>query len=133
MRYLKPARSIATLKHPTTSPKTLLLPCLLCTVSSLITNKHITMKFSLVLLSVVAATSSAFVAQQPVAFRSTSVATLTQLQAKAAAAKSKEEDIELTRKLILAFMDGDEAPAEEPTAAKATKAAKAAPAPADDE
>jgi DNA-binding protein H-NS len=67
------------------------------------------MKFSLVLLSAMAATSSAFVAQQPVAFRS-----VTQLQGTKAAA-SKEEDIEMTRKLILDFkgMESSEAAPEE--------------------
>jgi hypothetical protein len=77
------------------------------------------MKFSLVLLSAMAATSSAFVAQQPVAFR-----TVSQLQAKAAA--SKEEDIEMTRKLILEFkgMESSEAPAEEPAAKKEAAPAK---------
>ncbi len=59
------------------------------------------MKFSLALLSAMAATSSAFMVQQPVAFRSVS-----QLQGKAAA--SKEEDIEMTRKLILQSLDGEE-------------------------
>jgi hypothetical protein len=79
-------------------------------------HKHITMKLSLALLSVMAATSSAFVAQQPVAFRSVS-----QLQGKAA--KSKEEDIEMTRKLILENLDG---PSEDEPAAPV----EAAPAPA---
>jgi hypothetical protein len=65
------------------------------------------MKFSLALLSAMAATSSAFMVQQPIAFRSVS-----QLQGKAAA--SKEEDLEMTRKLILENLDGEvtaEAPA----------------------
>jgi hypothetical protein len=98
--------------HQRRRPKTLLLR-LLCihydtrnntlqyTFSSLITYNLITMKFSLALLSVMAATSSAFMVQQPVAFRSVS-----QLQGKAAA--SKEEDIEMTRKLILQSLDGEE-------------------------
>jgi hypothetical protein len=64
------------------------------------------MKFSLALLSVMAATSSAFMVQQPaVAFR----ASVSQLQAaKGKAAASKEEDIEMTRKLILENLDGEE-------------------------
>lgn len=75
------------------------------------------MKFSLALLSAMAATSSAFVSQQPVAFRSVS-----QLQAKAAA--SKEEDIEMTRKLILQNLDGEET-ADAPAPAEAAPAAAA--------
>jgi hypothetical protein len=69
------------------------------------------MKFSLALLSAMAATSSAFMVQQPVAFRSVS-----QLQGKAA--KSKEEDIEMTRKLILENLDGEET-ADAPAVVKA--------------
>jgi hypothetical protein len=83
------------------------------------------MKFSLVLLSAVAATSSAFVAQQPVAFRSVSM----QLAARAPAG-SKEEDVELTRKVISDFMDGvspaEEAPKEAAPAAVEEPVAAAA-------
>lgn len=75
------------------------------------------MKFSLALLSVMAATSSAFMVQQPVAFRSVS-----QLQGKAAA--SKEEDIEMTRKLILQSLDGEET-ADAPAVVEAAAAVEA--------
>ena len=74
------------------------------------------MKFSLALLSAMAVTSSAFMVQQPVAFRSVS-----QLQGKAKAAASKEEDIEMTRKLILENLDGGET-ADAPAVVKAEAA-----------
>jgi sulfur relay (sulfurtransferase) DsrF/TusC family protein len=82
------------------------------------------MKFSLVVLSAIAATSSAFVAQQPVAFRS---AVVTQLQANAKPAASKEDDVEKTRKVINDFMavkNGEKTPAAEEE--KLVKAAAAA-------
>lgn len=77
------------------------------------------MKFSLVLLSAIAATSSAFVAQQPVAFRST------QLNANAKAAASPEDDLEKTRDVINQFMNKQMGIAEPEPAAAAPPAAPA--------
>lgn len=60
------------------------------------------MKLSLAVLLAIPAVVTAFVPVQPRAF-GTSL--------NAAAAKSKEEDLELTRQVIAKFMDGDDAPA----------------------
>jgi hypothetical protein len=75
------------------------------------------MKFSVAALLALPALTAAFApAQSRVAF-------MTSLNA-AAAASSKEEDLELTRKVIEKFRDGDsseEAPAPAPAPAPATK------------
>jgi hypothetical protein len=67
------------------------------------------MKFSVAVLIAMPALAAAFVPAQPRAFG---------MSLNAAPAGTKEEDLELTRKVILKFMDGD-APAEKPAAAPA--------------
>ena len=72
------------------------------------------MKLSFAVLLAVPAFAAAFVPVQPRAF-GTSL--------NAAPAKSKEEDLELTRKVIANFMDGDDAPAAPPAEAPAAEPA----------
>eukprot|EP00339_Tiarina_fusa_P012166 CAMPEP_0116998492 /NCGR_PEP_ID=MMETSP0472-20121206/1545_1 /TAXON_ID=693140 ORGANISM="Tiarina fusus, Strain LIS" /NCGR_SAMPLE_ID=MMETSP0472 /ASSEMBLY_ACC=CAM_ASM_000603 /LENGTH=72 /DNA_ID=CAMNT_0004697661 /DNA_START=97 /DNA_END=315 /DNA_ORIENTATION=- len=68
------------------------------------------MKFSLAVLIAMPAIAAAFAPSQPRVF-------ITSLNAGGAAA-TKEEDLDLTRKVIAQFIDGDQ---EEPTAPPATE------------
>lgn len=64
------------------------------------------MKFTVATLLMLPALTAAFIPTQPRAFVGSSL--------NAKAAKSKEEDLELTRQVINAFAGGSSAPVEEP-------------------
>lgn len=79
------------------------------------------MKFSVACLALMAVPSAAFVVQPPSQQQST------QLFAKAKPAKSKEEDLDLTRQVIAGFVEiegGEEPEAEKPKPKKKKAEAK---------